>query len=99
MSALNLRALFDIGTTATVTTFIVGPVVSEIVLNTNSSRKGFVIYNITGQLYIKLGINASSSNYTQRLTANTSWEVANYTGEVSAIKATGTTNVLVTSIE
>ena len=99
MSALNLRALFGIGTTATVTTVTVGPTVAEVLLNSNSLRKGFVVYNITGQLYIKLGSNASSLAYTQRLTANTSWEVANYTGEVSAIKATGTTNVLVTSIE
>ena len=99
MSALNLRALFGIGTTASTTLVVVSPTVASVLLNSNSSRKGFVIFNTTGVLFVKLGLNASSTDYTQRLTANTSWEVANYTGEVSAIKGSGTTNVLVTSIE
>jgi hypothetical protein len=98
MSALNLRALFGVGTIATVTNFNVGTT-STILLANNPNRKGFIIYNTTGTLFIKLDSTTTNSEYTQKLSANTSWEVSNYIGTVSAIKATGTTPVLVTSIE
>lgn len=97
--ALNLRALFGVGTSANVVSVSVGNTAAVTLLVADSSRKGFVIFNETGTLYVKLGTNASATDYSYRLTANSPWEVVNYTGIVTARKASGITDVLVTSIQ
>lgn len=97
--ALNLRALFGVGTSANVTSVSVSNAAATELLSASSSRKGFVIHNESGSIYVKLGTDASATDYTRRLTSSEFWEVANYTGIVTARKtASGTTNVLVTSI-
>lgn len=96
--ALNIRALFGVGTSATTTTVSVNPSSATLLLASDINRKGFIVYNETGTLYVKFGLLASSSNYSRRLLANEFLEISNYTGTVTAIKASGTTNVQVTSI-
>jgi hypothetical protein len=83
--------------TATVTPNAVG-VVAVNVLASRAARTKFVVYNETGTLFVKLGSGASSTDYSMRLTANTSWEFSGYSGIVSAIKQSGTTNVQVSDI-
>lgn len=65
------------------------------------ARKGIIIFNETGTLFVKFGTAASSTSYTYRLTANTVLELTDgciYTGLITAIKASGTSNVLVTEL-
>lgn len=67
-------------------------------LVSNAARKGAIISNEAGILYVKFGSAASSTSYTYRLTANTTLELDVYTGLITAIKASGTSNVLVTEL-
>lgn len=66
----------------------------------NTSRISIDIWNETGTLYVALGTAASDTNYSYRLTANTSLPnpITGYTGIVSFIKASGTTAVRVSEI-
>lgn len=65
----------------------------------NSSRQRLVIHNETGTLFVKLGTAASSTDYTYRLTANTVLEIPfAQSAAVTAIKASGTSDVQVTSL-
>lgn len=66
----------------------------------NSNRISIDIWNETGTLYVALGTAASDTNYSYRLTANTSLPnpIVGYTGIVSFIKASGTTAVRVSEI-
>lgn len=82
---------------ATVTNVSVGTSVVTISAS-NAGKQKIVVYNETGTLYVKLGLGASSSSYSTRLTANSSWEYTGYAGIVTAIKASGTTPVLVTEV-
>jgi len=83
--------------TATVTSNSVGT--SAVTLATsNSARIKIVIFNEAGTLYVKLGSAASSTDYSYRLTANTTLEVDTYYGVITAAKQSGTTNVQVTTI-
>ena len=84
-------------TLATVTNISVGTSVVTISAS-NASKSKIVIYNETGTLYVKFGSGASASSYSIRLTANSSFEFSGYAGIVTAIKASGTTPVLVTEI-
>lgn len=84
--------------TATVTANTVGAASAATLLASRAARSRFVIYNEVGTLYVKLGSAATASDYSVRLTANTSWEYAGYSGIVSAIKASGSTNVQVSDI-
>jgi hypothetical protein len=81
--------------TATVLPVTVSPIVATL-LATNPARILAVIWNETGTLYVKAGTGASSSSYTWRLTANTELDVENYTGAITATKASGTSTCLVT---
>ena len=84
-------------TAATVTSVSVGTSVTTLsASNVNKTR--VIVYNETGTLYVKLGTGASASSYSTRLTANTVFEIVGYAGVVTAIKASGTTPVLVTEI-
>ena len=83
--------------TAAVTNVSVGP--SSVTLSaSNAGKTKVLLYNETGTLFVKLGSAASSSSYSLRLTANAYAEVDGYTGIITAIKASGTTAVLVTEI-
>lgn len=64
----------------------------------NSSRRRLVVHNETGTLFVKYGTSASATDYTWRLTANTVVEIIGFTGEVTAIKATGSSFAQVTEI-
>lgn len=83
--------------TAAVSLLAVGPTVLT-ALASVSTRAKFILYNETGTLFIKLGSGASATDYSMRLTANTSWEFSGYSGIVTVIKSSGTSNLLVTSI-
>ena len=80
---------------ATVTNISVG-VSSTTLSASNAAKTKVAIYNETGTLYVKLGSTASSTSYSYRLTANAVLELSGYYGLVTAIKASGTTSVLVT---
>jgi hypothetical protein len=82
---------------ATVTQVSVGtsPVTVSV---SNAAKVRVIIYNETGTLFVKLGTGASASSYSYRLTANSLTEIDTYTGAISAVKASGTTNVLVTEV-
>lgn len=83
--------------TATVTSVSVGTSVVTLSAS-NAGKTKVILYNETGTLFVKYGSAASSSSYTTRLTANTSYEVDGYHGIITAIKASGTTPVLVTEL-
>jgi hypothetical protein len=84
--------------TATVVSVAVNPSSSVTLMAANAARIKVIIHNETGTLYVKLGTAASVSSYSYRLTANTTLEVLNYTGDITAIKQTGTSNALVTEL-
>lgn len=84
-------------TTATVTNVSVGTSVITLSVS-NSAKTRVIIFNETGTLFVKWGSGASSTSYTTRLTANTLHEIDGYSGIVTAVKATGTTPVLVTEV-
>lgn len=96
--ALNIRALFGIGTSTTTQVFTVNNSTATTLLNADQNRKAFVIFNESGTLYVKLGTSPSSSSFTYKVSADGTLEVANYIGIVTAIKASGSTIVHVTSI-
>lgn len=82
---------------ATVTNVSVGTT-STTISASNVGKTKVVIYNEAGTLFVKLGTTASSVSYSYRLTANTTLELTGYYGRIDAIKASGTTAVLVTEI-
>lgn len=81
--------------TATVTSVSVSPTVATLAA-ANASRLRLIVHNEGGTLFVKLGTGASSSSYSYRLTANTTLELTQYTGAVTATKGSGTSNALVT---
>ncbi len=83
--------------TATVTAVSVSPVLSVLSAST-PSRVKVILHNESGTLFVKLGAGASSASYSYRLTANTTAEITNYTGAITAVKASGTSNCLVTEL-
>lgn len=85
-------------TTAVVTAVTVSTTVAT-VLTSLASRSKFILYNEAGTLFVKLGTSATASDYSMRLTANTSWEFSGYSGVVTAIKSAGTTNLQATSVQ
>lgn len=84
-------------TTATVSTVAVSTTVATLSAS-NTGKTGVVIHNEAGRLYVKLGSGASTSDYSYRLTANTTLEINNYAGEITGIKQSGSTNAQVTEI-
>lgn len=82
---------------ATVTSVVVSPTVATLAAS-NASRLKLIIHNENGVLFVKLGTAASSTSYSYRLTQNTVLELTQYTGEVTAIKNTGTSDCLVTEL-
>ena len=84
--------------TPTVTSVSVGSGAAVTLLAADSARKRFILFNESGRLFVKFGTSASSTDYSVVLTANTTfiWDTAQ-TAAITAIKQTGTSNVLVTS--
>jgi hypothetical protein len=84
-------------TAATVTNISVGT--SSLTLAAlNSARVKLIVHNEAGTLFVKLGTSASNSSYTYRLTASATLEIGQYAGIVTAVKASGTSAVLVTEL-
>lgn len=83
--------------TATVTSVTVSTTVATLAAS-NAARIKCVVFNEAGTLFVKLGSAASSSDYSYRLTANTTLELDTYTGIVTGTKQSGTTNAQVTTI-
>jgi hypothetical protein len=82
--------------TATVSRISVGAGAAVTLAVSNIARKRVIIHNETGTLHIKLGSGASITDYTYRLVANTILELDLYYGDVTARKASGTSDVQVT---
>ncbi len=83
------------------------PTVSRVAVSTtvatlalaDPTRSHVIIHNETGVLFVKLGTNATSTDYTYRLTGNTTVDIDfTQTEPVTAIKATGTSDAQVTEI-
>lgn len=84
--------------TPTVTRVSVSPVATTL-LSADSNRKRFILHNETGTLFVKLGSGASTTDYTFRMTANTTLAVEfQQNAAVTAAKASGTSDVQVTSL-
>lgn len=82
---------------ATVTSVAVSTTVATLSAS-DSDKTQVVVYNEAGTLFVKLGATASSSDYTYRLTRNTTLEINGYTGIVTGTKDAGTTNAQVTEV-
>lgn len=83
--------------TATVTSVSVSPTVATLSAS-NAAKTKVIIHNEGGTLFVKLGSAASSTSYSYRLTANATVEISGYTGIITATKASGTSNALVTEV-
>ena len=84
--------------TATVTNTSVGSGAAVTLAASNAARVKLIVVNEAGTLFVKLGTVASSTSYSYRLVAGTNLEITSYTGTVTAIKASGTSAVLVTEL-
>jgi hypothetical protein len=84
--------------TATVTAVSVTAAVAASLAASNVNRVKLVVFNETGTLFVKLGSSASTALYSYKITAGATLEIGQYTGIVSAIKLSGTSNVLVTDL-
>lgn len=82
---------------ATVTSVSVSTTVATLSAS-NAAKTKVIVYNESGTLFVKLGSGATSASYSYRLTANSTLEIDGYTGIVTGIKASGTSNALVTEV-
>ena len=70
---------------------------SEVVLaQINRGRDSITIHNGQGVLFVKYGPGVSPTSFTHRLTNNTTLCESTYSGVITAIKDTGSTQVVVT---
>jgi len=81
--------------TAVVTITAVSTIIAPSDLN---ALKRIVFNNSGSVIFVKLGEAATTSSFTYRLTANTGIEIFNYTGIISAVRGSGTSPVIVTTI-
>lgn len=86
------------GQSTTIATVSVGATTPVTVLAAKVNRAAAVIFNVTGTLYLKYGQEPGIPPWTHRLVANDSIVIDNFTGAVSAVKASGTSDVYVTDI-
>jgi hypothetical protein len=87
-------------TVANVNRVTVGTTVVTL-LAANVNRKRAIIFNEVGTLRVKLGANASLTDYTYEILAsagNNRQDIDNYSGIITGIKVSGTTAVQVTEI-
>ena len=83
--------------TATVTRVTVSTTVATLKA-ANAARLQLIVHNEAGILFVKLGAAATATDYSFRLTANTILTVDEYTGIVTAIKSSGTSEAQVTEL-
>ena len=83
--------------TATVSSVPVSASVATLLVS-NPSRIKAIIHNESGTLFVKYGTGASASSYTYRLIANATLESTQYTGIITATKASGASAALVTEL-
>ena len=76
----------------------VGHLAPVILLESNENRDGFILQNTNGVLFVKLSKYASNTNFTYRLTANTTLELSPYSAWVTAISQNGMSDVLITEL-
>lgn len=86
--------------TSSVTTVSVSTSSTQL-LAANSNRKGFIITNLNGTLYVAFGSPASATSYGVSLAASTGNDAYEpkgvvFTGAINAAKGSGTSNVVVT---
>ena len=85
--------------TPTVSRVTVGAAVAVTLAAADNTRKRALVFNEAGVLFVKLGTGASSTDYTVRMTANSLMEFDFIqTDPITAIKASGTTDVQVTLV-
>jgi hypothetical protein len=64
----------------------------------NAAKIKVIIYNEGGTLYVKFGATASSTDFTYVMTVDSTLEVSEYYGIITARKSSGTTFVDVTEV-
>lgn len=72
---------------------------SQVVAAENPLRRHLVLMNDSGSVvYVKFGLGATTSNFTARIPANTYYEIPvnAFSGDVSAVRASGTSSLIVT---
>jgi hypothetical protein len=84
--------------TATVAAVSVTAASAATLASSNVSRVKLIVVNETGTLFVKLGTSASLALYSYKLTQGATLEIEQYSGVVTAIKQSGTSNVLVTEL-
>ncbi len=92
--------LFDYPNTAT-TAIVTVTNVSQVVAPADPLRRQLILMNDSGSVvFVKFGLGATTSNFTVRIAPNTHYEIAinGYGGVVSAVRASGTGPLIVTSI-
>ena len=79
----------EAGANATVTQLVLVGNTSATALAANPNRKGVIIYNPAQRnFYIKFGTTASTTSFTYKIVAaNTTTELANYTGRIDVMSA------------
>jgi len=84
--------------TATVSRISVTNTVASTLSASNAAKIKVIIYNEGGTLYVKFGATASSTDFTYVMTVDSTLEVSEYYGVITARKASGTTFVDVTEV-
>lgn len=64
----------------------------------NANRIKLIVVNESGTLYVKLGSDATSTDYSYVMTAGSTLEISVYTGIVTGVKSNGSTNAQVTEL-
>lgn len=79
--------------------YLVGSSASVLLLPLNDRRDRIILFNPQHTLYVKCGQYASNTDFTYRLTSNTTLEIDNYIGVLSAIASADYTFVRVTELQ
>jgi len=69
-----------------------------VVLSYNSARKGFIFYNKTAALYIKLGLGVSADSYSCILRGGKIFAMDHYGGPVSVQAVDSSTDLAITEL-
>lgn len=86
-----------LATTAT-TTAVVVTTSPTVILAANLSRKGFIVQNTTGVVFVKFDSTVSTALYGYELPRKAILEKDNYSGDVAAVTASGSVTVYVTEL-
>jgi len=83
------------------TTAVSAAITSAVLIAANSARKGLSIYNNSslGTLYIIFGATASTTNFAERISPNTLWEMPlQYTGAIAGVWSAASGNAEITEL-